>query len=147
MNQTVLDIYILQIYNNFGMKIVHTDKAPQAIGPYSQATIANGFVFCSGQVGRIPGTKEISGDIKEQTHQVMKNLHEVLKAAGTDFDYVTETTIFLTNVDDFSKVNEVYGEYFKENKPARATVEISKLPQGDLVLPPQVEIKAIAVLR
>jgi 2-iminobutanoate/2-iminopropanoate deaminase len=128
------------------IKAVHSEKAPHAIGPYSQAIIANGFIFCSGQVGRVPGTKTIAEDVVEQTHQVMKNLIEVLTAAGSDINHVVKTTIFLSNIGDFAKVNEAYAQYFSQNKPARSTVQIAKLPQGDLLISPLVEIDAIAVL-
>lgn len=128
------------------MKTIHTDSAPQAIGPYSQAIVANGFVFCAGQIGRVPGTKNISEDVAEQTHQVLKNLTEILKAAGSDVDHVIKTTIFVTNMKDYAQINEVYAQYFVKNKPARATVEVTKLPQGDLSVSPRVEIEAIAVL-
>lgn len=128
------------------IKTVHTGLAPQAIGPYSQAIIANGFVFCSGQVGRVPGTATIAEDIAGQTHQVMKNLTEILKAAGTDIDHVVKTTIYVTDMKEYGKVNEIYSQYFTANKPARATIEVSKLPQGDLPVSPLVEIEAIAVL-
>ena len=112
------------------IKTIHTNYAPAAIGPYSQAVEANGFIFCSGQVGIDPAIKTISGNIETQTQQVMENLSEVLKAAGSDLDHVVKTTIYLTNITDFTKVNEIYGQYFTNHKPARATVEVSKLPKG-----------------
>jgi len=127
------------------LKQIHTDKAPQAIGPYSQAIVANGFVFCSGQVGVNPQTKTLADDVEKQTRQVMKNLQEVLKAAGVDFSYVVKTTIYLKNIADFPKVNTIYGEYFPEDKPARATVEVSSLPKGSFSKSPLVEIDAIAI--
>jgi 2-iminobutanoate/2-iminopropanoate deaminase len=129
------------------MKIVQTDKAPAAMGPYSQAIVVNGFVFCAGQVGRVPGTKDISPDIQEQTRQVIKNLEAVLREANSDLDHVVKTTIFLQNISDFSRVNMIYETYFSKNKPARSTVEVAKLPQGDLPIAPLVEIEAIAVLK
>ncbi len=127
-------------------KAVQTANAPQAIGPYSQAIIANGFIFCSGQVGVDPTTKTIATDVVSQTHQVMKNLTAVLQEAGSGLQNVVKTTIFLVNIADFAKVNEIYGQYFPAQKPARATVEVSKLPQGKLSNPPLVEIEAIAIL-
>lgn len=128
------------------MKIIQTNNAPEAMGPYSQAIVANGFVFCAGQVGRVPGTKEISADIKEQTKQVIKNLEAVLIAAESDLKHVVKVTIFLQNIGDFSQVNSIYSEYFQENKPVRSTVEVAKLPQGDLSIAPLIEIEAIALV-
>lgn len=124
---------------------IYTDKAPQPIGPYSQATIVNGFVFCSGQVGVEPITKTLAEGIEAQIRQLMKNLQEVLLAAGSDFEHVVKATIYLVNRDDFSQVNKVYASYFSENKPARATVEVSKLPKGSMLHEPLVEIELIAV--
>eukprot|EP00833_Pecoramyces_ruminatium_P015894 jgi/Orpsp1_1/1189926/evm.model.d7180000075505.1 len=122
---------------------VHTETAPAAIGPYSQAIKANGMVYCSGQIPLDPKTMKIVGkDIKEQTAQVLKNLSEVLKAAGTDVDHVVKTTVFLQNMSDFVPMNEVYGETFKGNQPpARAAIEVAKLPKDALV-----EIECIAAL-
>lgn len=127
------------------MESIHSDNAPQAIGPYSQAIKANGFIFCSGQVGRIPGTKTISPDVAEQTHQIMKNLSAVLHAGGSSLDQVVKTTIFLINIEDFAKVNEAYAQYFTKSKPARATIAVKQLPKGDLIHEPLVEVEAIAV--
>jgi len=124
------------------MKIVQTNNAPKAIGPYSQAIIANGMVFCSGQIALSPEGDLLKSEIKEQTEQVMINLSEVLKASGSGFDKVVKTTIYLANMKDFAKVNDIYASYFKnENKPARTTVEVSSLPKSVLV-----EIDCIAVL-
>lgn len=123
-------------------KNISTDKAPQAIGPYSQAVEVNGFVFCSGQIALIPETMEIKeGGVREQTEQVMQNLEVVLSEAGSDFSKVVKTTIFLKDMNDFVIVNEVYGKYFPENPPARATVEVARLPKDVLV-----EVECIAVV-
>ncbi len=122
------------------MKIVNTDKAPEAIGPYSQAVKIDGIVYCSGQIPLDPETgKIVEGGIEEQTHQVMKNLGAVLEAAGGSFDSLLKTTIFLTNMGTFSLVNEIYGSYLSEPYPARATIEVSALPKGALV-----EVEAVA---
>lgn len=120
--------------------IIQTDKAPQAIGPYSQAVETAGTVYISGQIPLDPATGEMAGTIEEQTDQVMKNLSAILEESGLSFDQVVKTTIFLTSLDDFAAVNEVYGRHLSEPYPARATVEISKLPKGA-----NVEIEAIAV--
>lgn len=122
------------------MKSIDTKKAPEAIGPYSQAIVANGFVFCSGQIGLDPKTGELIEGIENQTRQVLNNLKEVLKASGSGLDKVVKTTIYLVNIADFTVVNVIYGEYFEVHKPARATVEVSGLPKGALI-----EIDAIAV--
>ncbi|PWN06995.1 RidA family protein [Rhodohalobacter mucosus] len=121
-------------------QIVSTDKAPAAIGPYSQAVIFNGIVYCSGQIALIPETMEIvEGGIEEQTEQVMKNLSEVLRAAGSDFSNVLKCTIYLASMDDFIVVNGIYGASFPENPPARETVAVKTLPRNVLV-----EISCIA---
>ena len=121
-------------------KIVATNSAPAAIGPYSQAGIHNGLVYCSGQIALNPDTMEIVGeDAKSQAQQVMKNLAEVLRAAGSDFSKVIKCSIFLDIMDDFGVVNEVYGAFFTENPPARETVAVQTLPKNVLV-----EISCIA---
>ncbi|ORX45222.1 YjgF-like protein [Piromyces finnis] len=122
---------------------VHTEKAPAAIGPYSQAIKTNGMVYCSGQIPLDPEKMVIVGkDVKEQTAQVLKNLSEVLKAAGTDVDHVVKTTVFLKDMNDFVPMNEVYAETFKSSQPpARAAVQVAKLPKDALV-----EIECIAAL-
>lgn len=123
-------------------EIISTDKAPGAIGPYSQAVKAGGMVYCSGQIPIDPATGEfVSDDISEQTEQVLKNLGEVLAAAGVGFGNVVKTTIFLASMDDFALVNQVYGRYFSDNKPARATVQAARLPRDA-----KVEIDCIAVV-
>ena len=124
------------------MKKIETAKAPQTLGPYSQAIIAGGFVFCSGQLGIDPKTQIlVIGGVKKETHQVMKNLEAVLKKAGCAFSSVVRCDIFLTNLADFEEVNKIYEPYFKDAvKPARQTVEVSKLPKGS-----SIEISCIAV--
>ena len=114
------------------MKVVYTDKAPAAIGPYSQAMILNGVLFTSGQIPVDPATGEISGDtIETQAEQVMKNLGEVLKVAGSSFEKAVKTTCFLADMGDFAKFNEVYAKYFV-NKPARSCVAVKTLPKNVL---------------
>lgn len=124
----------------FQMKTVHsTDKAPAAIGPYSQAIEVNGFIYCSGQ---IPLTSEgdlVTGSIEAQTEQVMKNIEAVLTELGLTFDHIVKTTIFLSSMDHFAKVNEIYGSRFQSNPPARSTVAVAGLPKGV-----DVEIEVIA---
>jgi 2-iminobutanoate/2-iminopropanoate deaminase len=125
-------------------EIVRTEDAPAPFqgAPYSQAIKANGLVFVSGQLALHPGDKQIEiGGIKEQTDQVFKNLRAILEASGSSLDKLVKTTVFLQNLDDFAGMNEVYASYVGEQPPARATVEVSKLPSGALV-----EIEAIAAL-
>ncbi len=123
-------------------EIISTESAPGAIGPYSQAIKMNGMVFCSGQIPIDVATGEfVSHDVAEQTDQVLKNLSAVLKAAGTDLNGVVKTTVFLADMNDFGVMNEVYGRYFSENKPARATVQAARLPKDA-----KVEIDCIAVI-
>ena len=123
-------------------EIIQTDQAPGAIGPYSQAIKKNSMVFVSGQIPMDPSTGEIVvGDIQTQTRQVLNNVEAVLKAAGATLDDVVKATVFITSMDDFPQINEVYGEYFKNDPPARACVEVSRLPKSV-----QVEIEAIAIL-
>lgn len=122
------------------MKSIFTEKAPSVVGPYSQAIVANGFVFCAGQIGVNPKTGEVAPSIEEQTTQVMENLKAVIEASGSDISHVVKTTIYLTNMGDYAKVNEIYGKYFPEVKPARATIGVKNLPREVLV-----EIDAVAV--
>jgi 2-iminobutanoate/2-iminopropanoate deaminase len=123
-------------------EIISTEKAPGAIGPYSQAIKANGNVFVSGQIPIDPATGQfISDDVAEQTEQVLKNLSAVLEAAGTTLESVVKTTVFLADMNDFAAMNEVYGRYFDSNKPARATVQAARLPRDA-----KVEIECIAVV-
>ena len=122
-------------------EIIETKAAPSPIGPYSQAIRTNGLVFISGQIPIHPETGLIvEGDIEAQTRQVMKNLSAILHAAGSGFDKVVKTTAFLSNLDDFAGFNRIYGEYFGEAKPARATVQVARLPKDVLL-----EIEAIAI--
>jgi len=123
------------------LKVVSTNKAPQAIGPYSQAIIANGMVFTSGQIALSPEGEIVCSDVAGQTEQVLKNLTEVLAEAGSSLDKVIKTTIFLDSMDDFATVNEVYGKYFSSHKPARSTVAVKTLP-----LNVKVEIDCIALI-
>lgn len=123
-------------------KIISTDKAPKAIGPYSQAVTYNGLVYCSGQIPLSATTMEIVGSTaKDQAKQVMKNLEAVLEAAGSDFSKVIKCSIFLDDMADFGDVNEVYGSYFTSNSPARETVAVQTLPKNVLV-----EISCIAFI-
>jgi len=123
------------------MTIVQTPNAPAAIGPYSQAMIANGMVFTSGQIALTPEGVMLDGDVKVQCAQVLANLKAVLQAAGSSLDKVVKTTIFLDNMDDFGAVNELYASAFGEHKPARSTVAAKTLPRNALV-----EIEAIALI-
>jgi 2-iminobutanoate/2-iminopropanoate deaminase len=123
-------------------EIVSTEKAPGAIGPYSQAIKANGMVFCSGQIPIDPETGDFVSDaVAEQTEQVLRNLSEVLEAAGASLGGVVKTTVFLADMNDFVEMNEVYARFFGENKPARATVQAARLPRDA-----RVEIDCIAVV-
>lgn len=116
------------------MKAIHTDNAPAAIGPYSQAIEVNGFVFASGQIPIDPKTGNfVEGGIKEQTRQAIVNAGNILKAAGTDLSHVVKTTVYLDNMDDFAAMNEVYAQYFSRPFPARSAVAVKKLPKGALV--------------
>lgn len=122
-------------------KIITTKNAPNPIGPYSQGVVAGGFVFVSGQVGKDYVTGNIVNDtIENETKMVMTNVKNILEQAGSSLDKVVKTTIFLTNMDDFAKVNEVYGSYFKGDYPARETVQVSRLP-----LNVNVEISVVAI--
>lgn len=114
------------------MRVISTEKAPAAIGPYSQGIVSNGFLFASGQIAIIPETGAIAeGDIKVQAHQVMKNIGELLKAAGTDYERVVKTSCFLADMADFAAFNEVYAGYFT-SKPARSCVAVKTLPKNVL---------------
>ncbi len=116
------------------IRAIATEHAPQAIGPYSQATIAGGFLFASGQIPLNPGTgKVVEGNIKVQTEQVLQNLAAVLDAAGTSFRHVVKTTVFLQSMDDFAGMNEIYAAAFGEHRPARSTVAAKALPKNVLV--------------
>ncbi len=112
------------------LEVVSTKDAPQAIGPYSQAIKHNGMVFVSGQIPFNPATMSlVEGTIVDQTHQVLKNLSAILAASGTNFSNVLKTTVFLRDMNDFDEMNKVYGEYFTSHKPARATVQVARLPK------------------
>jgi 2-iminobutanoate/2-iminopropanoate deaminase len=122
-------------------QIIQTEKAPQAIGPYSQAVVAGGFVFTSGQIPLDPLTGEfVAGGIAEQTEQVLRNLSQVLEAAGTGLDRVVKTTVYLADMSDFAAMNEVYGRHFQATPPARSTVQAARLPRDA-----RVEIDVIAL--
>jgi 2-iminobutanoate/2-iminopropanoate deaminase len=121
---------------------ISTEKAPGAIGPYSQAVKAGNMVFCSGQIPIDPMTGEfVSNNVAEQTHQVLTNLSAVLEAAGTSLNNVVKTTVFLADMNDFTAMNEIYAEFFSDNKPARATVQAARLPRDA-----RVEIDCIAII-
>jgi len=122
-------------------KTVATKDAPQAIGPYSQAIVAGGFVFAAGQLAIDPATgKLVEGDIKVQTERVLKNLSAVLAAAGSGMDRVVKTTVFLKSISDFAAMNEVYGQFFKNEPPSRSTVQVAALPRDALI-----EIELVAL--
>jgi len=122
------------------MKFISTKEAPAAIGPYSQAIVANGFIYTSGQIPMNEKGVIEATDVVNQAHQVMKNLFYVLEASNAHFNDVIKTTIFLTDMDDFAKVNEVYSHYFGHHKPARSTVAVQTLPKNVLI-----EIECIAI--
>lgn len=122
-------------------EIISTKDAPQAIGPYSQAIKANGFIFVSGQIAIDPTTQQvIVGGVGAQTDRVLRNLSEILEAAGSGLGKVVRTTVFLKNISDFAAMNEVYGKYFSSAPPARSTIEVARLPKDVLV-----EIDVIAL--
>ena len=130
------------MYTTEGKKIVSTDKAPKAIGPYSQAIRIENLVFTAGQVGLIPATLEIvEGGIEAQTRQVLTNLKSVLESADSGLNFVVKTTVFLQSMGDFAAMNGIYQEFFPENPPARSTVAVAGLPKGALV-----EIECVALL-
>jgi len=125
------------------VRIVHTDKAPAAIGPYSQAIVAGNFLFTAGQIALDPATGQIvQGDVTAQTERVLTNLAAVLESAGASWADVVKTTVYLQDMADFPRVNEVYGRMIGDARPARSTVQVSGLPRGVLV-----EIDAVAVVR
>ncbi len=127
--------------SSFTREVVYTPNAPKPIGPYSQAIKANGFVFISGQVGFDPATGSvIAGGIEQQTEQVLKNLSAILQAAGSSWEKVVKTTVFLKNMSEFGQMNEIYGKVCKNAPPARSTVEVARLPKDVLV-----EIDVIAL--
>jgi 2-iminobutanoate/2-iminopropanoate deaminase len=123
-------------------EIVATKDAPQAIGPYSQAVKGNGFVFTSGQIAIDPATQQVvGGDVAAQTERVLRNLSEILEAAGSGLGKVVRATVFLKNMNDFVAMNEVYGKYFSSAPPARSTVEVARLPKDVLV---EIDVIALA---
>ena len=122
-------------------QVIHTDNAPKDIGPYSQAVKAGNMLFVSGQVPFVPETMEIvEGDVKAQTAQSLKNVQAILAEAGLDFSHVVKSTVFIKDMNEFAQINEVYAEFFGENKPARACVEVARLPKDV-----KVEIEVIAI--
>ena len=123
-------------------KIIHTDKAPKAIGPYSQAVRTDTMIYTAGQTALDPATMElVPGGIEEQTRQVLNNLRNVLESAGSSFEHVVKTTVFLKDMNDFSKMNAVYAEFFGDTPPARSTVAVAGLPKGGIV-----EIEVVALI-
>jgi 2-iminobutanoate/2-iminopropanoate deaminase len=124
------------------MKIVQTTQAPAAIGPYSQGIIVNNVFYSSGQIPLTAEGVMVLGDVKQQTHQVFKNLQAVLSEAGASLETVIKATVFIKNMDDFAHINEVYGEYFSTHKPARSCVEVARLPKDALV-----EIEVVALVQ
>lgn len=122
------------------LSAVHTDEAPEAIGPYSQAVVSDGWVFCSGQIPLDPRTMElVQGDVQVQTERVLTNLRAVLEAAGASMSTVVKTTVFLADMDDFQAMNRVYAGHFGDHRPARAAVQAARLPKGV-----DVEIECVA---
>jgi 2-iminobutanoate/2-iminopropanoate deaminase len=124
------------------MNVIQTNEAPAAIGPYSQGIIVNNIFYSSGQIPLTAEGNLVTGDIKEQTHQVFANLKAVLAAAGASFETVVKTTVFIKNMDEFALVNEVYGEYFSTHKPARSCVEVARLPKDV-----SIEIEVVALVK
>jgi 2-iminobutanoate/2-iminopropanoate deaminase len=130
------------MYTSEGKTIISTEKAPKAIGPYSQAIRTENLVFTAGQVGLDPATMElVEGGIEPQTRQVLTNLKHVLETADSGLKFVVKTTVYLKDMGDFPSMNSVYGEFFPENQPARSTVQVAALPKGALV-----EIECVALL-
>ena len=130
------------MYTSEGKEIVITDKAPKAIGPYSQAIRTENLVFTAGQIGLDPAAMEIvKGGVEAETRQVLTNLRHVLESADSGLNFVVKTTVFLQDMNDFAKMNAIYAEFFPENAPARSTVQVAGLPKGALV-----EIECVALL-
>lgn len=122
-------------------QVIRTEEAPPAIGPYSQAVVGGGLVFAAGQIPLDPHTGQpVPGDVRVQTRRVLENLKAVLLAAGSSMDKVVKTTVFLRDLGDFGAMNEIYGDYFRENPPARSTVQVARLPRDAAV-----EIEAVAL--
>jgi 2-iminobutanoate/2-iminopropanoate deaminase len=124
------------------MRVVSTKEAPAAIGPYSQGIVVNNLFYSSGQIPLTPGGTMVEGDVAEQTHQVFRNLQSVLSEAGASLETVVKATVFIKDMNDFGTINEVYGEYFNNHKPARSCVEVARLPKDA-----QVEIEVIALVK
>lgn len=124
------------------MKVIQTNEAPAAIGPYCQGIVVNNIFYSSGQIPLTAAGEMVEGDVKAQTHQVFKNLKAVLGEAGASLETVVKATVFIKNMEDFSAINEVYGEYFSNHKPARSCVEVARLPKDSLV-----EIEVIALVK
>jgi 2-iminobutanoate/2-iminopropanoate deaminase len=123
-------------------RIIATDKSPKAIGPYSQGVVAGGFVFTAGQLGLDPLTGNlVEGGIEAETRQVMNNIKNILEAAGSGMNFVVKTTVYLKDINEFAKMNAIYGEFFKENPPVRATIQAGALPKGGAL-----QIETIAIL-
>jgi 2-iminobutanoate/2-iminopropanoate deaminase len=133
---------VFQIKEESHMQVVSTKEAPAAIGPYSQGIIVNNVFYSSGQIPLTAEGEMVNGDVQVQTHQVFKNLQAVLKEAGASLESVVKTTVFIKDMNDFGKVNEIYGEYFHTHKPARSCVEVARLPKDALV-----EIEVIALVK
>lgn len=128
---------------SLNLEVIHTKKAPEAIGPYSQGMKVGDFVFTSGQVPLSPETGEVvCTDVEDQARQALENVKSVLEAGGSDLDHVVKTTVYIQNMDDFESINEIYASYFINVFPARSCVEVSKLPKGVLV-----EIEAIGIIK
>lgn len=124
-------------------RIVRTENAPDAIGPYSQAVVAGGFVYTAGQLALDPGTGQlVPGDVRIQTKRVMENIKAILESAGSSLANVVKTTVFLRDMNDFGAMNEIYGSYFQEEPPARSTFQVAKLPRDGAV-----EIEVVALLK
>jgi len=122
------------------MKYIHTDQAPKAVGPYAQAIEVNGFIFCSGQIGIDPAAGTLVEGIESQTRQVFENVKQVLEEAGSSMDKVVKATVYLADIADYQKMNEIYAQFFGDHKPARAALAIDALPAGALV-----EMEVIAI--
>jgi 2-iminobutanoate/2-iminopropanoate deaminase len=123
-------------------RIVRTEQAPQAIGPYSQAVVGGGFVYVAGQLALDPRTGQlVPGDVRIQTKRVMENIKAILESAGTSLSNVVKTTVFLRDMNDFGAMNEIYGSYFQEDPPARSTFQVAKLPRDGVV---EIEVVALA---
>jgi 2-iminobutanoate/2-iminopropanoate deaminase len=122
------------------LRAIETERAPRAIGPYSQAIATGELIFCAGQVALLPSGESVTGDVRAQTERVLDNLRAVLQTAGSDLGHVVKTTVYLTDFNDFAAMNEVYAQRFGDHRPARATVGVSALPKGL-----RVEIECVAI--